>query len=428
MESHRVNMLKPNIASLLLNQPLLVTPEHAETLLAILGNDIGVNAAEMAIGGGGARPAEMNMGGGATMIIPIVGSLTHRTMGLSAQSGLPSYSALQAQIEEGMSNSDVSAILLDFSSPGGLVSGAFDLRDYVMSQRGRKPIMSIARDQMASAAYLIGSATDRVITTQTAGVGSIGVVMAHMDKSEQLQKEGIKPTFIYAGAHKIDGNSAGPLSDDVRAGLQEEINESYEMFVNAVAESRGMSADSVRSTEARMYSGAAAVKAGLADQVGTLSSTLESFAASAPRSYPSMSIQGENGMTEEEMRAEERARISAIVGGDAANGREALAHHFAFNTNMSADDALAAMSVAPIAAPAEPSSVEPSAELAAALAENAALKAAAGSDQAKALAALAADGAGVAGDAAEPNQTSPEAALQARATEAAANARAFFRK
>ena len=420
-------MLKPNIASLLLNQPLLVTPEHAETLLAILGNDIGVDAAGMVIGSGGERSADVNTAAGGTMVIPVVGSLTHRSMGLSAQSGLPSYSSLQAQVEEGLSDSSVRSILLDFSSPGGLVAGAFDFRDWLMAQRGRKPMMAIARDQMASAAYLIGSATDRVITTQTAGVGSIGVVMAHMDNSKKLEMEGVKPTFIYAGARKIDGNSAEPLSADVRAELQEEINQSYAMFVAAVSESRGISADAIRATEARMYSGAAAVNAGLADAVGTLSSTLESFAADGPRSYPSMSIPEGNGMTEEEMRSEERARISAIIGGDAANGREALAQHFAFNTNMSAEDALAALATAPVAAPVAEAAAN-SDELQAALAEVAAMKAAMTSDQAKALAALAADGAGVEATAGEPDQNSPEAALQARTTEAAANARAFFRK
>lgn len=46
----------------------------------------------------------------------------------------------------------------------------------------------------------------------------------------------------------------------------------------------------------------------------------------------------------------ERTRVKAIMGGDNAKGRETLAAHFAFDTDMSADAANAALAAAPKAA------------------------------------------------------------------------------
>ena len=40
---------------------------------------------------------------------------------------------------------------------------------------------------------VIGSAADKVYTTQTGKVGSIGVVMMHVDQTAKNEKDGIKP-------------------------------------------------------------------------------------------------------------------------------------------------------------------------------------------------------------------------------------------
>ena len=175
-------------------------------------------------------------------------------------------------------------------SPGGTVAGAFDFRDWLMSQRGKKPIYAFAKDTMASAAYLIGSACDKVYTTQTGSVGSIGVVAMHLDQSAANKAKGVKPTMIYAGDYKVAGNPHEPLKGEALDYLQESVNDSYEMFVNAVAESRGLKSDKIKDTEARMYRGEKAVEVGLSDGVRTFESTLEELAQSAKRVQKSMSV------------------------------------------------------------------------------------------------------------------------------------------
>lgn len=55
----------------------------------------------------------------------------------------------------------------------------------------------------------------------------------------------------------------------------------------------------------------------------------------------------------------ERARIGAILGSEEAKGRESLAQHFAFKSDMDAEAAVAALSAAPKAEAPAPAAEQP---------------------------------------------------------------------
>lgn len=268
-----------HLSSLVFNKPLLVTQDYAETIAVVLSDKLDLDVTDMSIKNEArdGRPVHTTSKG--VRVIPIVGSMSHRPMGLEAMSGMTSYASLQAQFEEAFNDPNVGSILMDIDSPGGSVAGAFDFRDYLMANKGRKPVYALARDAMCSAAYLIGSTADKVYATQTARVGSIGVVAMHVDRSEKNKAEGIKPTFISAGEFKTAGNPHEPLEGKHLKYLQDSVDESYKMFIDAVVEARGMEAKDVRATEARVYGGKKAVEIGLADGIRTYESVLREMSA-----------------------------------------------------------------------------------------------------------------------------------------------------
>lgn len=270
-----------HLHELVFNKPHLCTPEYAETVLAVLQDKLKFEGA-FDVQGGPKEGKDPNLKG-STQVIPIVGSMVHRGGTLDALSGMQSYQGIQAKIQEALDNPQVDKILLEMDSPGGSVAGAFDLKDFILQAKEQKPIYAIANDSMASAAYLIGSACTQVYATQTANVGSIGVVAMHMDKSEKNKKEGLKPTFIYAGDYKVAGNPNAPLEGEALDYLQESVMESYEMFVNSVAEARGIDAQVIRDTEARVYRGEKAKEIGLVDEVVSMDSLLEELASNSPK-------------------------------------------------------------------------------------------------------------------------------------------------
>ena len=197
-------------------------------------------------------------------IIDISGGLVSRPMGFC---GPVSYEEIGAAFDALLADENVNAIVFRLDSPGGEVSGLFDLADHIYNSRGTKPIFAAVDDMAYSAAYAIASACDRIYLSRTGGVGSIGVVSYHVDQSEYNAKKGIKVDYLYAGDRKVDGNPHAPLSDDARASMQAEIDRLYELFVATVARNRGLDAKTVRETQAACYYGEDAVKHGLADQV-----------------------------------------------------------------------------------------------------------------------------------------------------------------
>ena len=285
-----------HLSSLVFNKPLMVTQDYAETIAVVLSDRLNLDVEGLQIKSDAKdqRVATTNEG---VAVIPIVGSMSHRSTGIEAMSGMTSYTTLQKQFEAAFNDPNVGSILMDIDSPGGSVAGAFDFRDYLMSKKGTKPVYALARDAMCSAAYLIGSTADKVYATQTARVGSIGVVAMHTDASGKMEKEGLKPSFISAGKFKTAGNPYEKLEGDKLKYLQDSVDESYDMFINAVADARGIDKKVIRDTEARVYGGKKAVEIGLADGIRTYESVIAEM--SAPN-FTTQGIKMENKVTVED--------------------------------------------------------------------------------------------------------------------------------
>lgn len=278
-----------HLYEMVFNKPHLCTPEYAETVLAVLKDKLELEGM-FDINGEAKDGKDPNLKGD-LQVIPIIGSMVHRGGFMDAMSGIQSYAGIQSQIQQALDNPQVKQILLEMDSPGGSVAGAFDLKDFILEAKQKKPIYAIANDSMASAAYLIGSACTEVYATQTASVGSIGVVAMHMDQSERNKMEGLKPTFIYAGDYKVAGNPHEALEGEALSYLQESVQDSYEMFVNAVSSNRGLDEQVVRDTEARTYRGEKAKEIGLVDGVMSMDALLEKLASNATNSPQRVSFQ-----------------------------------------------------------------------------------------------------------------------------------------
>lgn len=382
----------PHIMERVFNRPLLLTEDKANLVSWILAGRIGIDVASPEPAAsrfiGRARGTTFYSEVNGTAIIPIIGSLVNRGAWIGARSGLVSYEGLQAQLLEAATDKDVDRIILDINSGGGEAGGMFDLADAVRGIREKKPVIAVVNNMAASAAYGIASQANRVIVSKTGVTGSIGVVMVHMDHSGMLQQKGVAVTLIYAGAHKVDGNPFGPLSEAVKAELKAEIGELYEDFVAKVAEGRpGLSADAIRATEARLFRGVTGIKAGLADEGGTIFDVLEGRAAQLPRPVrganltrsPSMSKDDpapglvNPGITQAQLEAAvkaatedgrkagaaaERARIVAIIGLDAAKERMKQAVTMATTTDLTSDQAKALLEASPVEAK-QPAAVAP---------------------------------------------------------------------
>ncbi len=297
-------------------------------------------------------------------IIPVIGTLTNRGGWIGASSGVVSYEGLGAQVREALNDPDVERIVLDIDSPGGTVAGSQLLAEQLYLARQRKPLIAVVNDMAASAAYLMASQADEIIISPTSMVGSIGVLYIHADFSGQLEKEGVGITIMTAGAHKADGNPYEPLPDEVQSDIRQQLERDWELFIEAVHRGRpSLSPATIRAMEARLYTGEAAIRAGLADRIGRLEDVLgitrEENIMSEQQKVVKAAAEAPTGdervadterMRHEaliEGRQQERERIAAILTCSEAAGRTALARELALTTDLSTEQAEKVLAAAP---------------------------------------------------------------------------------
>ncbi len=206
-------------------------------------------------------------------VIPIDGVIAKRMNLFSQISGGVSTDLFARDLKAALADPSVKAIVLAIDSPGGTVDGTVDIARLVSESRGVKPIVAYTDGTMASAAYWIGSATDKVyIGNDATLVGSIGVVATHTDVSQAEAQRGVKTTEVYAGRFKRMASQYAPLSEEGRAYLQDRVDYLYSVFISAVAENRGVSIEKVLKdmADGKVFSGRQAIEAGLVDGVSTL--------------------------------------------------------------------------------------------------------------------------------------------------------------
>ncbi|WP_051488398.1 S49 family peptidase [Salinivibrio socompensis] len=256
----------------LYNEPVMMSEAKFDTLinLSLQRRGFDVDMAN-AVYKGESQPLG---GGGGVAVISVTGTLTHRPTGLNAMSGLRSYSAIDEDLDAALANNAVNTIVLDINSHGGQVAGAFDQAERIFKARKEKQIIAIVNEAAYSAAFLMASAAEKIIVPRTGGVGSIGVIAHHIDRSEANAAEGIRVTPIFAGDQKADLSPHQPLSEQAHARLQESVDESYQLFVDTVGRYRGMKTQAVIDTQAGTFNGQRAIEAKLADEVNDAKSAL----------------------------------------------------------------------------------------------------------------------------------------------------------
>lgn len=217
--------------------------------------------------------------------LPIEGVLAKRMNLMMQFSGGTSMQHATRDFNQALADPSVSSIILGIDSPGGTVDGTQEVARAVMAARsGDKPVVAWVDGMMASAAYWIGSAADAVyVGADTDLVGSIGVAMQHVDYSGADAKNGIKRTDIYSGQYKRIASDTGPLTEAGREYLQQQSDYYYSLFVETVAQHRGVSVEQVLSdmADGRLFIGRQAIDAGLVDGASTLDALIADLTAGA---------------------------------------------------------------------------------------------------------------------------------------------------
>ena len=225
--------------------------------------------------GASARAVATEQGGtmsarrGTVAVVGIDGPLSRTTVqsfwGDTLATG---YDALKTTIGVLLEDPGVSAILLNIDSPGGSVAGVQEIADFIAEAATKKPMAAFTNGLMASAAYWLGSSTGRVYATETAEVGSIGVIMTLYDQRRALDKAGLGVHVISSGRLKAAGNPNLELTEEQRMYFQQQADGIHAVFRGSVASRMGLDLEQAEAWgDGQVFLAGAALEKGLVSQV-----------------------------------------------------------------------------------------------------------------------------------------------------------------
>lgn len=185
------------------------------------------------------------------------------------------------RVDQMMEDSDNKGMILDVDTPGGSVYATDELYLKLMEYKETtgRPVYTYMESQATSGGYYLAMASDKIFANRNCITGSIGVTFGTMyDVSGLMDKLGINATTINSGANKNMGDVTEPMTDEQEKIFQSLIDETFDQFVDVVAEGRGMKEAEVRKlADGRLYSAKQAEENGLIDQVGTFQEALDNM-------------------------------------------------------------------------------------------------------------------------------------------------------
>jgi signal peptide peptidase SppA len=148
--------------------------------------------------------------------------------------GATSLDEVRSTVESAAADPAVTSIVLNIDSPGGTVRGTPEAADAIYEASKVKPVSAHTSGTMASAAYWLGSQATSVSMTRSASVGSIGVMVPHIDQSKRAEMLGVKVELFTTGKFKAAGFPGTSLTESQRELIQERIDQVFGEFKSAV--------------------------------------------------------------------------------------------------------------------------------------------------------------------------------------------------
>jgi len=170
----------------------------------------------------------------------------------------------------------VKAIVLRIESPGGEIAPCQEILWEIERVKETKPIVVSMGGTAASGGYYISTKADKVVALPTTMTGSIGVISQVINVEGLLEKLGIQIETFKGGKYKDMYSGYREMTPEEKEIMQGMVDEYYELFVDVVAEGRGLSKDEVRNlATGQIYTGTEAKELGLVDALGGLDTATE---------------------------------------------------------------------------------------------------------------------------------------------------------
>lgn len=194
------------------------------------------------------------------------------------------------ELTEAFKDPDSKGVVLLINSPGGSPVQASIIHDKIMQlkEKYHKQVIVVAEDTLASGAYLVASAADKIFVSKDTVTGSIGVIMEGFGFTDIIKKIGVSRRVFTAGENKDRMDPFEPLNTADKAKIQTILTAVHQDFIADVEEGRKgkLHGDPKELFSGDFWTGTQAVQLGLADGTANVWEAMqETFKTNHYRDY-----------------------------------------------------------------------------------------------------------------------------------------------
>ncbi|CAI07419.1 Protease IV [Aromatoleum aromaticum EbN1] len=177
----------------------------------------------------------------------------------------------------------VKALVLRVDSPGGSAWASEVIRrELELTREAGKPVVASMSSVAASGGYWIATGAEEIFASPASLTGSIGIFALFPELAGALDKLGVNTDGVATGPLAGAFDPRRPLEPAAAKTIQLGIEHGYRRFLETVAKARDMSATEVDTVaRGRVWTGEAATKLGLVDQLGGLEAAVAAAASRA---------------------------------------------------------------------------------------------------------------------------------------------------
>jgi protease-4 len=181
-----------------------------------------------------------------------------------------------AAIDQLAADSSIGAIVIRVDSPGGSALASDAIWRAIRRARKRKPVIASMGSLAASGGYYVAAAANEIWAAPSTITGSIGIFFGKADFAPLAEELGVTTEQLQRGRHAGATSLFRPFTGEERAQLADLIRRWYVLFLDRVAEARGMTRTEVDAVaRGRVWTGDAAHARGLVDHLGGFAAALD---------------------------------------------------------------------------------------------------------------------------------------------------------
>jgi protease IV len=184
---------------------------------------------------------------------------------------------VKRQLDSALENDDVKAIVIHINSPGGAATSSDLIWHYIKQASIKMPVVASMGSVAASGGYYMAMGADTVLAAENTITGSIGIFNL-LFNTEELMTDKIGINYETLKTHEYADlfDLTRPFTPTEQRIIQENVESGYETFLSRVADARGLTRDETHEVaQGRVYTGQAALDAGLIDLIGDIDKAIE---------------------------------------------------------------------------------------------------------------------------------------------------------